>query len=418
MSGEPPPKAGAENHPDTGFDVWSAATAVASYYLSLLVVIFGIAFSVFFIPVCPAIGPAKTIEARTVTDALVACDGLAYREILERGYSYRPDCASNVAYFPLFPLIARFVSSFSGLAPNPSLLLVTHASLVGTFVIFAAYLRMRFPGDPHLQAYCILAFSFYPPSVFFRMAYSESLFVFLMTTALLGMCRGWKWPLVAACIALATATRPVGVAIIAPFIFWAVHNRKERWAVVFAGVALSLSGLFAWMLFQYCEYGDAFAFASTQQHWHVRDLPSTAWEGALRLLTLEPIWSTFDSGVPSLYWGNSPPRDLALFNFAFANPCYFCFVVGAMLVGAWRRWLTHEEVVLGFALLFVTYFLRGLGAGMISMARYSAVIMPAYVVFGRVLANLGGPAAALVVALGACFLFVYAALFAGCYWVF
>ncbi len=410
-------KAWATNFPATGLDVTSGAAAVACYYVSLFVVVLGVAFSVLFVPICPA-SPAEARERGGFIGAFVACDGIAYRKILETGYSYCPGRASNIAYFPLYPLAARLVSAVSGLPPDISLLLVAHASLVGTFLMFAAYLRTRFPGDLHLQAYCILAFSFFPPGIFFRLAYSESLFLFLMTFALFGMIRRWKWPLVAVCVALATATRAVGVAIIVALVIWGVHDRKEKCGFIVGAVALSLSGLLAWMLFQYCQYGDPLAFSSAQAHWHARDLPSSAWEGVLRFVTFEPIWATFDSDVPSLYWRNSPPCNLALFNLSFANPCYFCVVVGSMILGAWRRWLTHEEVALGFALLLVTYGLRGLGTGMISMARYSAVVIPVYIVFGRVLAKLGGPAAALIVALSACFLFVYAALFAGCYWVF
>jgi Gpi18-like mannosyltransferase len=62
----------------------------------------------------------------------------------------------------------------------------------------------------------LLAFGLLPTTVFFRMAYGESLFVLAVVLLLYGIARRqplWLWALVAGA---ATAIRPVGVALLPP----------------------------------------------------------------------------------------------------------------------------------------------------------------------------------------------------------
>lgn len=231
------------------------------------------------------------------------------------------------------------------------------------------------------------------------------------------MARDWRWPLIAAFIGLSTATRAVGVSLLVPFWAW-VYLRGRRRVIPFVlGTGICVSGLLAWMIFLDLWFGDPLAFAKTQLHWNSRSMPNSTWECLCRLATLEPIRATYNQGSP-LYWSNCPPRGLAVFNLSFANPLFFLFAVLAMMVGTLRRWLTGEEIAFGFALLFVTYSLRGLGAGMTSMARYASTALPMYIVIGTALARLRPPLTSAIAALSAYLLFVYTALFAGWYGVF
>jgi len=87
-------------------------------------------------------------------DFVGACsrfDGTHYREIVEQGYSYNASRRSTVAFFPIYPMIARLVATLTGLSAPGALLLVSNLLLVGAFIIFSAYVRLRFPMDTARQ---------------------------------------------------------------------------------------------------------------------------------------------------------------------------------------------------------------------------------------------------------------------------
>ena len=90
-----------------------------------------------------------------------------------------------------------------------------------------------FPTAPTgLPMFVLLALGLFPPTLFMRMAYSESLFLFLTVLAMYGMERNWRLWGIAAVVGLATATRFTGVALLLPL---AMHvwpgsaQRGTRW---------------------------------------------------------------------------------------------------------------------------------------------------------------------------------------------
>src|SRR5207244_1431665 len=97
-------------------------------------------------------------------------DGGAYLSIAAAGYSYYPRLRCNAAFLPAYPLLSSWLSAATGMWPLLALVVVAHASLATSFVLFARYLKERIPAPPSIPAlWTLLAFGLLPTTMFFRM---------------------------------------------------------------------------------------------------------------------------------------------------------------------------------------------------------------------------------------------------------
>ena len=117
-----------------------------------------------------------------------------------------------------------------------------------------------------------MLFGLCPASLFFRMGYSESVFLLSIALVMYGMAK--QWPLLALAIiaGFSTAAPPVGVAVAASLLSHTIFNTNSGgiWRRVFQTLIVlpvSCWGLLAFMAYQYVEFGTAFAFAQTQSNW-------------------------------------------------------------------------------------------------------------------------------------------------------
>lgn len=359
--------------------------------------------------------PAHALAKRTgVVRSFANWDGEHYLKILTAGYSYDPARQSNVAFFPAYPLLGRLVARGTGVDPEVALLVVSHICLAASFALFATYARLRGGGtDPHLTYLSLLAFGLFPTTVFWQMAYSESLFVLCCLLVFYGMERRWPLLLLALLVGLSTATRPVGVALLPPFIFH-LWGRSRGGGQFFTRLGCYLLpacwGILAYMLYLQWAFGDPLAFANTQTHWNLRP-PAAPVDKFVALVTLEPLWCVFDSGS-RCYWlryelGNDP-----FFTLHATNPLYFLAAAGLTLLGAWRGWLTRPELLFCCTLVLVPYVSRGQEMCLAGMARFVATAFPLYLVLGRLLHALPAPVATALLSVSGFLLGIYAALFA------
>jgi hypothetical protein len=391
----------------------------ALYCLTVIPVLLGLMFSSQFVR-----GPEVGLVTGDRADPLTACirfDGQHYLDIVQHGYDYDPSQRSTVAFFPAYPLLARVLSSTTGLSAEASLLAVSNGFLALAFVLLAYYVRLRTsPGQPGLIGWTLLAFGLWPGTFFFRMAYAESLLLCGVLLTLIGIHR--RWPLVplALVAGLTTATRPVGVAATAAFLWYVIRLPRERLRGKLGQAALlapvACWGLLAYMAYQYAMFGSAVAFAQTQENWTFRaPVPRPGLADKLwALATLEPIRGLFDPQSPRFCLRVASGNYL-LFSIFFWNPILFLGSAGLMVYGAWRRWLTGPEVVLGGALLAIPYLTRAYEMSMASHARFAAAVVVIYPVLGRLLASWPGPAAGAAVSLSAVLLFYWTALYTAGY---
>jgi hypothetical protein len=265
----------------------------------------------------------------------------------------------------------------------------------------------------------ILALSFVPAGMFFHMCYTESLFLLICIVELYLMeCRAHP-VLAALLVALAAATRAVGIGLLAPLLLYLVHYARRPRAILAWSclcVPLAFSTLIAYGVYCYWAFGDALATVRDRATlWKMRPLPALP-EKLRALATMQPVWEIFVPSSPA-YWGRYASSAPSPFSLYVANPIYFVAALVLVALGRWKRWLNGYETCTALGLLLVPYWTVGYEGQMVSMARYVVAIPSLYLVGGQLLAKLPPLGASCVLALSALLLAAYAALFARWYWM-
>jgi len=309
-------------------------------------------------------------------------DGGHYLSIAEHGYDYDPGRASNVAFFPGYPLLGRAVAEVSGLSLRAGLFLVSQVALLAAFACFSATLRTR----PAVRWPALLALALWPPGICFHVGYSESLLLATLALLMLGFARNWP-PIALAVIAgAATGIRAVGVAAsVAVLVHILMTADRHRLVKAAAFAPLACWGLLAFMSYQAVQLGEPFAFLHTQRHWAAYEPEHRGpLDKALRLAIAEPIWNSYVPGS-ARHWSRFNDDDNLLLGSAFWNPILFALAALLMTLGWHRRWLSRDETILGMGLLLIPYATRADEQSMLSHARFAAVVLPMYIVLGELL---------------------------------
>jgi hypothetical protein len=299
-----------------------------------------------------------------------------------------------------------------------ALVIVSQVFLAVAFVFLLAYVHDRCPDEsPQLADYVVLSLGLFPTSFYFRMAYTESMLLCLSILAFYGMRRQWPLLVIAVIIGLATGTRSVGVALLAPFLI-EVQRRSENpvdccLKCVFL-LPLACWGLATYIAFQAFAFDEPFAFIKTQVHWSRQPIES-GWQLAEALFSYEPIRSVYDP-TSNCYWGRFPPKNDPLLNLMFANPIYFTGAVALLMIGILKNWLTRQEWLLTAGLLLIPYLTQAYRTGMASQARFSAVAFPLYLVLGHILVRLPPAIVICLASIGTVFLTCYTTMFVNWYW--
>jgi hypothetical protein len=353
-------------------------------------------------------------------NGFVRWDGHYYRAIAEDGYSYWVGKASTIHFMPLYPVLSRGVRRLTGLPTKYALVLTTHLCFLGALALLSRYTERRYGAEvPTAGKFAVLALGFLPTSVFFHVAYTESLFVLLCLCQLLLIQRGAHPLLVALVVCLGVVARPVGVAMVPPLILyaWRSGGRGVRaLGLLFLCLAIAFAGLGLFMGYCSSAFGDALAFMRDREDlWRLRPrLPLLA---KLRLLLLlEPLWALFVPGSRS-YWGRFLTPGQVCFNTYPLGPLYFVGGVLLVTMGGWRGRLNRYEVTLALGLLLVPYWLTGYHSALVSMARYVSVIPPLYSFGGLLLSRIPAAVVGFLAVLGGLMMAIYAAQFAQGQWV-
>jgi hypothetical protein len=401
------------------FSPWRCGLIV--YLVSLAIVLTGAFVGLELLaPGRPSLSPRRIPECGVpLLDALSRWDGQWYGYIVQEGYTYDSARQSSVAFFPLYPLLGWVLGKATGLGPALALLLVAHAFLIGFCILLAKYVRQRYPQSRKaLTVFVLLAFALYPVTFFARMAYTESLFLFLSILALYAMERKWSLGVIVPVIALATATRTVGIALLAPFLLHLWSGRKSVWQAIGKAAwltPLAVSGLALFVLFLWIRFDEPLAFAKAQRNWRKRPDASVV-DKAIALASLEPIWATYDETDRVSYWRRPGEPTCPALNPRFVNPLYLMLAFALIILGEIMGWLSLNETLFGLTVLAIPYLSCAFENCMLSQARFSTVAPPIYLVMGQILVRLPWPAAALILAANAALLGIYSAMFAAHYY--
>lgn len=236
-----------------------------------------------------------------ITGVFTSWDGRWYLEVVRLGYpdripaniTYEQDEA-RAAFFPLYPGAVR---AFDFVLPggDTAAALVLNLLLGAVAVVLVGMLARRvFPIE--VAARSMILFAVFPGSFVLSFAYSEALFIVLAATCLLFL-YDERWLLAGFAAALATATRPNGLAIVLACVVAAVIaiKTKRQWMSLLS-VLLAPVGFVAFQLYVDATAGETGAWFRVQSEaWSEgTSFGATAVQNTYGFLT-SPLSSTADA---------------------------------------------------------------------------------------------------------------------------
>jgi mannosyltransferase PIG-V len=211
-------------------------------------------------------------------DQFTRYDAGWYYQIARYGYWFVPggpsagiDKPGKIAYFPLYPLLARYAGRLFGRSQGDVYLgaiAVSWIAFAAAMVLLVALARLDLPDDERAERAALLT-AIFPFAFFFGMVYTESLFL-LLTVAAFHAFRTRRWILGGVAGGLATATRVNGILML-PALAWiawrdAGTSARDR-ARALAGLALVLGGIAAYSAYVYHLSGRPFEWAASISRW-------------------------------------------------------------------------------------------------------------------------------------------------------
>jgi hypothetical protein len=204
-------------------------------------------------------------------------DGLWFLRIATGGYV---DGDGSAAFFPLYPLVIRFLSPLLGGHPLAAAFLISHAAAFGSMAFL--YFLTAGEWDERVARRTVLYLAVFPTSFFLLAPYSESLFLVLVLACLWAARRG-RLAVAGLAGAAAAATRNLGALLVLPLAVEAIHRWREdrsarRLLTSVAWSAVAVAGLVAYLAYWRAVSGDALAPLHQQANWQR--------EGSLPVATL------------------------------------------------------------------------------------------------------------------------------------
>ena len=299
-------------------------------------------------------------------DTFARYDSGWYRGIAADGYAYVEGGRSNLAFFPLYPMLMRWGGWVLGGEQQ-------HFYFAGIFVSWVAFAvamvllyRLARLDLPHAGALRAVAYAaVFPSAYFFGVVYTESLFFVSLIGAVLAFrTRRWGWAALAG--AALTSTRVNGIMFVPALalVAWqATDGSRGARLRALAAVAGGTLGFAGYCFYNYLLSGDAFAWYYSIERWgyYPGGNPASGLVAIARALLTRPY--------QFLSVEEMAPYDTL--NAGMAIGVILC------LPAVWRRFgIAYAAViVLGLILPLSTGQYEGLG-------RYCSILFPVPLLFG------------------------------------
>jgi hypothetical protein len=300
-------------------------------------------------------------------DIFTVMDSGWYFSVAQLGYSPNMDTQSNVAFFPLYPLLMRIVGWIGGGTDRA----IWGAGILISFVAFFAALVVlhrfteRVFGDRDVARRAILYLAVFPYSLFFTAVYAESLFL-LLTILSMDAAHRSRWMLAGVWGGLAALTRPYGILLVIPLAMLAVAGRPSARQFTWRGLAVLLvpACLGALCLFHYNQTGDPLAWLHANSQWgySLGQVP-----GRRLLLLILVLWR---EGPYGFFFSS----DFAVFDLLNAATGVLFLLL--------TPWVTKRLGLPFAAYVVATLLIPFTASEPESIGRYSAVLFPVFMVAG------------------------------------
>ena len=337
----------------------------------------------------------------------MAFDGGFYRFITVHGYPKGPNVPYHIAYFPLFPFLARTLVPF--MVPSSALITVSNlCSVIGLLVMYGWAKSIT---NARTAYFSTLLLAAYPGAVFYCAGLTEGMFMMFVAITMYLLTAQRLWTAAIVC-AIATACRPTAVALSATVFIWTIFNSRElplkvqiRKAILIG--MISVVGGACYQGFMWHRYHRFDAYKIAEDKWDVTAGPlrQPTDDEALREVSGEWQPSTIVPTVVSRPGTESPgssqfPRihpEPARYSLAFfasrmkTSQAWNRLITVAlliMLVGAViKRSAVPRLLLLTPLVIFLMAYLPNFGLRASSILRYESAGVPLFVVLGWHLAK-------------------------------
>lgn len=260
-------------------------------------------------------------------------DSAWYWTIATEGYFYTPGQQSSIAFFPTYPMVVRGVAQLTGGDVQVAGTIVTVVAGAAAAALFALWASARLsPAATRTSVVMLLLY----PYAFFLVAtmYADALFLLTVIGSFVLLERGHPW-LAGIVGALATAGRPVGIAVAVGLVVRLLEIRAEARAAVAAGgreapeaqppgrvnvaypellaalrrvrlrdagVLVSVLGFAGWCTYLWLSFGNPLAFVAAESAWGQGSGPHTWFKIAFfgQLIKGDP-WLSVTLAVQALF---------------------------------------------------------------------------------------------------------------------
>lgn len=295
-----------------------------------------------------------------------------YLGIATEQYAWNPqltDRQQNIAFFPAFPMLMRYVSPLLGREPLWAGVFISVAAFFAALVYLLRLARDELGNDERATVAVTLVAA-YPFAVFFSAAYTESLFLLTLVAAVYHFRRNQLWR-AAAWGGVAGLTRPngcflsvvLGLMAIQPL--WRASGWRVEWPPRMGWVRLAMRlaaasapglGMLIYSAFVYSLTGHPFQWVAQNAAWGrvYRGLDSV----------VADRWAYI-----SMY---------GLYGYASTQTIDFFYLLAVMFcLGA--AWPVYRRFGLPYAVMLVINVLPPIAAGgLLSMGRVTSVLFPAF----------------------------------------
>lgn len=287
-------------------------------------------------------------------------DGIHYIRIAKEGYFQYGE-----AFFPLYPLLIRWVAAFSHLSLPSAGALISNIGFFFGLIIFYTLLKKKSVSWARWGIAMMITF---PSSFFFAAVYTEGLFFFLLA-ATIAFADKKNWIAAGIFGGLASATRTVGVLVLIPVLweYWRSKPKQILWTDILGLLCIPL-GLVWYMIFLFQRTGDPLMF------FHAQSAFGANRSGSTLILLPQVIWRYCK--IIFTAFGQPTPVSYAV------SVAEFIFTLGAYSVLYYGLRLKEKWSYLIFGLIVLT--IPTLTGTLSSIPRYVVTIFPIFIILGKI----------------------------------
>lgn len=289
-------------------------------------------------------------------------DSYWYMDIAQNGYSTIGSIEgspgqTNFPFFPLYPLLMRFLGNLAGGKYFLAGLVISNVSLL--LACYLLYKLVEAEKNTRIARRSVKYLFLFPVSFIFSGVFTESLYL-LLTLLCFYLARRQKWWLAGLCGALLSATRTLGVLIALPLCFEYLQSirfkpRNIRPNSLF--LLLVPLGLLGFSIYSYRMTGDFLYFKTNQAAW-----------GREILNPMVVLWNGLRQGLAE---GSSKK---------LIETSFGALTVIMLMFG-------YKKIGFSYWLLGMYSIIIPLAAGIDSIPRYTLPIFPLFIVFASISRN-------------------------------